>query len=137
MNIRFSADEFLKLGMYLGSTWNNVQIDAFSKKRWQTFFKDSFYASAQTVKELFRDIQHPDLGEHSIKKPNPVHLLGALHFLKKYPTKFDQAKYIGCSERNSLGISWRYVYSIRALKEKKIKWIFDEEPYIEDNDYYL
>jgi len=45
--------------MYLGSSWNNDQIDSMTEKRRKQFSKDSFYASAATVKEMFRDIQHP------------------------------------------------------------------------------
>jgi len=137
MIFHFSKQAFLELGMYLGSSWNNDQIDSMTEKRRKKFFKDSFYASAATVKEIFRDIQHPDLGAARIEKPNPADLLTAFYFLKKYPTKLEQAKYVGSSERRSLEKAWRYVFAIRALKEKKIRWIFDEEPYIGDDDYYL
>ena len=56
MIIHFSKQEFLELGMYLGSSWNNDQIDSMTEKRRKKFSKDFFYASAETVKEMFRDI---------------------------------------------------------------------------------
>jgi len=77
------------------------------------------------------------MGDNRIENPNPVDFLAACYFLKKYPTKFDQAKFLGCSERYGLEKAWRYVYAIKGLKEKKIRWIFEEEPYIGDDDYYL
>ena len=104
--------------MYLGSSWNNDQIDSMTEKRRKKFFKDSFYASAATVKEIFRDIQHPDLGAARIEKPNPADLLAAFYFLKKYPTKFDQAKYVGSSERKiNAPMNTRGVYNIKEYED--------------------
>jgi len=137
MTIRFSKQEFLEVGTILGSSWSNEQIDRMTEKRKKQFFKNSFFASAKTVKEMFRDMQHPNMGDNRIENPNPVDFLAACYFLKKYPTKLDQAKFLGCSERYGLEKAWRYVYAIKGLKEKKIRWIFEEEPYISDDDYYL
>ena len=53
--------------------------------------KDAFYAFPKTVHDIFMDIQSPDLGDKRIKNPKATHLLLALRFLKKYPTKFDLA----------------------------------------------
>jgi len=137
MIINFSRQEFRELGMHLGSSWNNAQIDRMTEKRRKKYFKDSFFADAKTVKEIFRDIQHPDMGDQRIVKPNPSDLLAAMYFLKKYPTKFALAKYMGCSERYALDKAWKYVFAIQKLKEKKIRWIFDEEPFIGEDDYFL
>ena len=51
--------------------------------------------------------------------------LGAFFFLKKYPDKIEQASFLGCTEKAGGVKTWRYVRAIQALKEKKIKWIFD------------
>ena len=45
-------------------------------------FKDFYFVKAKTLSALYRDIQHPDLGEARIDKPDPNHLLHALYFLK-------------------------------------------------------
>ena len=106
MIIHFSKKEFLHLGVSLGSSWGIDQIDRMTEKRRRRYFNDSFFADAKTVKEIFRDIQHPDMGDKRIANPSPVDLLAALYFLKKYPTKFTLAKYMGCSERHALDKAW-------------------------------
>lgn len=121
-----SNTEFLILGL---------TISGFSSKRIENTrnltsierFQDSYYACPQTVKDIFRDIQNPDLaGTRSIANPNPSHLLCALRLLKKYPSKYDLAGSGGCTEKTALSRAWKYIVAIQALKEYKIKWIFHD-----------
>jgi DDE superfamily endonuclease len=118
--------EFLVLGLKMcGFSSKRIEstCDLTSIER----FQDSFYACPQTVQDLFRDIQNPALaGSKTISRPNPCHLLLALRLLKKYPSKYDLAAFGGCTEKTSLERGWRYVDAIHALKEHKIKWIFDD-----------
>lgn len=101
-------------------------------------FLDFFYASPKTIKQIFRDIQHQDLGENRIEKPDPCDFLGAFYFLKKYPTKQSQAGFLACSARVALPkAAWQYVRAIQALKEKTIKWIFDEDAPINNLDEFF
>lgn len=100
-------------------------------------FTDRFYASPKTLKQIFRDIQHPDLNEHRIPEPDLQQFLSTFYFLKKYPTKESQAGFAALSGKHSLLIAWKYVKAIQALKEKKIKWIFDEMPGEVDEFFFL
>jgi hypothetical protein len=89
--------------------------------------KDFCYAGTATIHNLLRDIQDPALGKFCIQKPNPSHLLYALYFLKKYPTAHALAGKCNQTEKTVLDRAWRYVRAIQALKERKIRWIFDDE----------
>ena len=97
MFIKFSKKDFLKLGIALAGNWSDEQVKRMGLTCKLGHFTDRFYADPKTMKEIFRDIQHPDLGEHCIKKPDPIDFLGAFHFLKKYPTKQTQAGFVACS----------------------------------------
>ena len=65
----FPEEEFLNLGLATASNWTNLEKTCLNTKTER--FKSFFFASTKTVAELYRDIQHPDLGEHQIKKPDP------------------------------------------------------------------
>jgi hypothetical protein len=85
--LRFSNKEFLFLGLELAG-FPAYTIGRNKKKMNRERFKDSFYARPhQTVENIFDDIQDEDLGESRISKPDPIYLLLALFYLKKYPTK--------------------------------------------------
>ena len=73
--------------------------------------------------DIFIDIQNPDLGNKRIKDPRPTHLLSALRFLKKYPTKKDMSGIQDSTEKTALNRVWKYVAAIQALKEKKVNSI--------------
>jgi hypothetical protein len=136
MLIEFSKKDFLKLGIALGGNWSDEQVKRMGLTCKLGHFTDRFYADPKTMKEIFRDIQHPDLGEHCIKKPDPIDFLGAFHFLKKYPTKRTQAGFVACSDKFGLVKAWRYVRAIQALKEKKINFC-DEGPNEELGEYFF
>ena len=121
----------------LGGNWSDSTISNMSCKDRTAYFVDFFYVLPRTAAEVYRDIQHPDLGENQIKKPDPREFLGGLYFLKKYPSKKAQAGFIGSSEKYGLPKAWKYVEALQALKEKKIRWIFDEEPYRNFQEYYF
>ncbi len=114
--LRFSSKEFLFLGLELaGFTGYTMNLPR---------FKDIFYASPQTAENIFVNIQDEDLGESRISKPDPIYLLLALFYLKKYPTKHDLAAFIDSTEKTVLGWAKRYVKAIQALKEKKVSNCF-------------
>ena len=137
MTISLSREEFLQLGVTLGGNWSNIQVERMSSRTRKEKFLDFFYASPKTIKQIFRDIQHQDLGENRIEKPDPCDFLGAFYFLKKYPTKQSQAGFLACSARVALPKAWQYVRAIQALKEKTIKWIFDEDAPINNLDEFF
>jgi hypothetical protein len=118
--LKFSKNDFVQLGLQLASNWSNAAIERCSYTTNKGRMNDFYFASPRTLKEIFRDIQHPDLGKFQIKKPSPREFLAAFYFLKKYPTKIDQAGYLGCNEKYGLQKAWKYVESIQALKEKKV-----------------
>ena len=91
--LRFSSKEFLFLGLELAG-FSGYSIRCNEKKMNRERFKDSFYASPQTSENIFVDIQDEDLGESRISKPNPIYLLLALFYLKKYPTKHALAAFL-------------------------------------------
>lgn len=118
--------EFLGMGLNI-SGFSSKRIDSTRELTSIERFKDSYYACPQTVNDLFRDIQNPALvGNKHIANPQPSHLLLALRLLKKYPSKHEMAGFGGCTEKTALARAWRYVEAIHALKELKIKWIFDD-----------
>ena len=132
MPIHFPIDDFATLGLLLAGYSENTitkTCDATNDDR----LKDFCYAGAKTFCNLYDDIQDPLLGEFQIARPNPSHLIFALYFLKKYPTAHDLASRCGGTEKTVLTRVWRYIKAIQALKDKKIRWIFDEE---DDNNKY-
>lgn len=137
MIIKFSEKDFLQLGLTLGGHWSDEYIAAMGARAIKDHFQDRFYAHPKTITGIFHDIQHEDLGINAIITPDPIDFLGAFYFLKKYPTKLSQSGFLGCSEKYGLVKAWRYVRAIQALKEKKIKWIFDEQPYKYLDEYFL
>jgi hypothetical protein len=121
--LRFSSKEFLFLGLELAG-FSSYTIRRNEKKMNRERFKDSFYASPQTVENIFDDIQDEDLGESRISKPNPLYLLLGLFYLKKYPTKHALAAFLDSTEKTVLTWAKRYVKAIQALKEKKVSNCF-------------
>jgi hypothetical protein len=117
--VRFSTKEFLFLGLELAG-FSGYTIRRNEKKMNLERFKDSFYASPQTAEDIFADIQGEDLGENRVAKPNPIYLLLALFYLKKYPTKHALAAFLDSTEKTVLAWAKRYVKAIQALKEKKV-----------------
>eukprot|EP00980_Cylindrotheca_fusiformis_P021719 scaffold8546_cov73-Cylindrotheca_fusiformis.AAC.2 len=87
MVLQFSKKQFLELGIIMGGNWSDSQIQQMSMKDKEGHFRDRFYAHPRTFREMYRDIQHPDLGERCIKKPNAWDFLSAFYFLKVYPTE--------------------------------------------------
>jgi DDE superfamily endonuclease len=121
-----SNAEILILGLALCG-FSNKRVERTHELMCLERFKDSYYACPQTVRDVYRDIQNPLLaGCKHIVKPNPSYLLLALRFLKKYPSKYDLAGMGGCTEKTALERVWSYMGAIQAIKEHKIKWIFDD-----------
>jgi hypothetical protein len=118
--LRFSSKEFLFLGLELAG-FSGYTIRRNEKKMNRERFNDSFYASPQTVENIFDDIQDEELGEI---RPDPLYLLLSLYYLKKYPTKHAQAAFLDRTEKTVLTWAKRYVKAIQALKEKKVSNYF-------------
>jgi hypothetical protein len=121
--LRFSSNEFYFLGLELAG-FTPYTIRRNEKKMNLERFKDSFYASPQTVENMFADIQDEDLGESRISKPDPIYLLLGLFYLKKYPTKHALAAFLDSTEKTVLAWAKCYVKAIQALKEKKVSNCF-------------
>ena len=85
-------------------------------------FKGAYYASPTTVHDIFLDIQSPDLSDKRIKQPKPTHLLLALRFLKKYPTKEDLAGDRKDCTAPCLEVCWSYSSS-QGKKQWDLQWI--------------
>ena len=67
------------------------------------------------------------MNNEQISNPNPLHLIYALYYLKKYPTLHEFVARIGDgTEKTLLKRAWQYIASIQALKAKKIQWIFGD-----------
>ena len=124
MQFRFSENEFLALGLtHCG--WSEKSISRNGNKNKDIRFRDRYYVTPKTWATIFNDIQ--DIGEASIKKPNPRYLLLALYYLKKYPTKHEMASFLDGNEGTALNQSKKYIKAIQALKVQKIKWIFGDD----------
>ena len=121
--LRFTSKEFLFFGLDLAG-FSSYAIQCNEKKKNLERFKDIFYASPQTSEDIFADIQDEGLGESRVSKPDPIYLLLALFYLKKYPTKHALAALLDCTEKSGLGWAKRYVKAIQALKEKKVSNCF-------------
>jgi hypothetical protein len=117
--LTFSRDDFLFLGLELVG-FSTYTISRNGKDVNLRRFSDFFYASPDTIADLFRDIQDADLGEAQILKPDPTYLLLAMLYLKKYPTKHALAAFLDGNKKTGLTWAKRYVKSIQALKEKKV-----------------
>lgn len=127
MVLTFSREQFETLGLHLAG-YSNETIERTNNETNTNRLKDFCYAGKKTLAKLYRDVQHADLGEHQILNPSPVDLIFALYFLKKYPTAHEFAGRWGVgTEKTVLRKAWRYIHAIQALKEKKIRWIFDDE----------
>ena len=122
--IRLSKEEFMLLGLQMmgfsiGTIKNNCYATNLER------FKDQYYATPSTCEKLLVDIQS-DENTANIKKPIPRYLLLTLFYLKKYPTKGQMAGFLDVTEKTALTHAKRYVDAIQGLKEKKIRWIFDD-----------
>ena len=89
--------------------------------------KDFCCAGTKTILDPFHAIQNPSLGECCITKPDPTHLIWSLFFSKKCPTTHDLAARCSGTEKTVLARVWQCARAIQALKETKIKWIFDAD----------
>ena len=133
MKLSFSNDDFLVLGMkHCG--FSKKTISKCKATTGIVRFCDKFYVGPKTCSEIFLMIQEEALGQHTIEKPNPSHLLLALYYLKKYPTKHELAGFLDSCEETALKHAKRYTSAIAALRLYKIKWIFDENT---DEDFIL
>ena len=121
MKIQFPKKAFLELGLHMAG-FAMQTIENSCKATNNERLKDFYYVSTKTMKMLFYDIQDPDLGEACIAKPNPAHLLQALYFLKKYPTKIALAAFAKCTKKMALSRAWKYV-AVQALKDEKVRSI--------------
>ena len=118
--VNLPAAEFGVLALQLAG-YSGRTIERSSAKTNTHRLKDFCYAGEATLEQLFRDIQSPDLAEFQVRNPNPIELVHALYFLKKYPTVHElAARCNNGTEKTVLGKAWRYVEAIQALKEKKI-----------------
>ena len=124
MVLLFPEEHYASLGLQLAGYSQNT-IERTCKATNENRLKDFCYAGTKTISNLFRDIQDHCLGEFRIVKPDPLHLICALNFLKKYPTAHALAARFDGTEKTLLGRVWKYVKAIQALKEKKIQWIFN------------
>eukprot|EP00980_Cylindrotheca_fusiformis_P021825 scaffold8664_cov53-Cylindrotheca_fusiformis.AAC.2 len=125
MVVRLTTESFFKLGLL--QCYDEKRINSTCHATNENRFKDSYYACPETVHQIFVAIQSPHLGDKRISSPIPSHLLGAFRFLKKYPTAHDLAGFCKCTEKTALTRAWRYIEAIQALKEQKIKWVFDDD----------
>lgn len=114
-----SEEIFIKLGL-LQCQHSRRRINRTCNETNLERFNDAYYACPKTVHDIFIDIQSPELGCKRIEKPKPSHLLLALRFLKKYPTKYDLAGIANATEKTALCRVWRYVQAIQALKDRKV-----------------
>ena len=80
MMIRFSKVQFLFLGLTLCSNWSGAFIRRSSVEIRKERYQDAYYTNAKTTRDLFEEIQNPELGECRIEEPQPHELLAALHF---------------------------------------------------------
>ena len=85
-------------------------------------FRDHYYADPRTV-----ELVYLDLSEDDDDNVNPKHLLLSFYYLKRYPTKHGLAAFLDETEKT--GLKWAHIYvrKIQKLKEKKIKWLFDDD----------
>ena len=118
MAIKLSIEEWLHLGLELaGHEAFRIQrtcLDTNLKR-----FKSHFFANPSAVAAIFNDIQA------TTPNAKPSDLLNALRYLKEYPKKAGVAAFNKSTEKTGLSKAWLYIHKIQDLKEKKIKWIFD------------
>ena len=74
--LSFSKDDFLIMGLELKVI--APRIDRNKRETNVVGFQDFYYATPKACEELFRDIQDEDLGDATIKRPNPEYLILAL-----------------------------------------------------------
>jgi len=125
--INFSAADFGVLALELAG-YSDAMITKTSERTNNRRLEDFCGVGTQTLEQLFQDIQSPDLGDFRVKRPSPIEVVHALYFLKKYPTIYGlAARCNNGTEKTVLGKAWMYVGAIQALKEIKIRWIFDDD----------
>ena len=134
MTFSFGREEFEALGLQLAG-FSEETIARTNRATNTNRLKDFCYAGKKSLEKLYCDIQNPDLGEYQIRNPNPVDLIYSLYFLKKYPTSHELAGRWGTgTEKTVRRKVWTYIHAIQALKEKKIRWIFDDGNY---DEYFI
>ena len=137
MVLQFSSEIFANLGLQLAGYSEDTiarTCNATNARR----LKDFCYAGGESLEQIYQDIQNPNLLEHQITNPNPVDLIHALYFLKKYPTSHEFAGRCGTgTEKTLLNRAWKYIRAIQKLKDKKIRWIFDRSDGRDYGEYFI
>ena len=119
--LTFSHDDFLTLGLkMLGFSEKTIEktCNATNVER----FRDSYYTYPKIASILFDDLQKVDWATNV----KPRHLLLALYYLKKYPTKHAMAAFLHETEKTALKWAHRYIKMIQDLKTRTIQWLFDD-----------
>ena len=124
MIIHFTNEEFILLGLQLAG-FSVTRIGSTGAATNNERFKSFFGISATTCSILFEDFQTTDVDDAKIKNPVPKKLLTALIYLKEYRTKYSLAAFADVTEKVALQWAHEYVGKIQALKDTKIKWLFD------------
>ena len=135
MVIWFEEHDILYLGLTLAGHAER-SIDRTRLKKNLERFEAKYYASPETCCEILFDLQVTAIDDARVEKPNPRHLLIALNYLKEYPTDNNLAGMFGCNEKTAKKWANFYVRKIQALKEHKIKFLFDQ-PHLHDETFIM
>jgi hypothetical protein len=87
----------------------------------QRRFKQTYGLLAISVRLVFINIQNDELaGEYTVSKPNILHLLTTLRWMKTYTTEVELAGIFKVHERTIRDRIWIYVFAMHALKTSTV-----------------
>ena len=136
MIFAFSEIDFLLMGLgYAGHTQRSINRTKYDRN--VEYFEAKYYVCPKTCQDLFRDLQSTNIEGPNIGKPKPQHLLMALYYLKVYPTEKNFGGYFHVSEKTAKKWAIIYVQRIQALESLKIKWLWDEEGLVQNQETFI
>ena len=123
--ILFEAETILHLGLlYAGHSKRTISKTCAKTNLHR--FEAKYYASPETCESILYDIQVTNVEEARVSKPKLKHFLIALNYLKEYPVEHNLAGMFKFTEKTAKKWANFYVKKIQALKEAKIRFLFDQ-----------
>jgi hypothetical protein len=113
-----------KYGLEMAShSWPYDTLDKATKLHIKRF-RQAYGVGPNTIVKVSSDLHSTKIsGNLSIKDQSLNKILMALSWLKTYPKEHNHTGNWKCCENKARKVTWKYVKSIRGLKNHKVQWI--------------
>jgi hypothetical protein len=119
--VEMNVDEICRFGLKAAGFATTIKLSETTNTQ---RFKRTYGVLADSVQLIISNIQNRELaGAFVIPKPNILHLLMTLRWMKTYGTEVEISGIFKCDEKSFRGRIWMYVNAIQALKKSKVRGI--------------